>query len=243
MDQVWLFVCGVIGALIAVFVRKQDVTWDIPLWSDTNALSKEKQDLDLAIPATKKDINDVQDALKKEGVREEEQKRLERLEESLRKELNRDQVRQGELEQTIGKRDVQSRVAGFVVYAVIGGVLATLLASRVDIEGIGSNVEPAIKAVPIGFAWTSILSLFGIKSLQDKYEVHIEEAKRDALKEIDAAIERIKNLRAAVPRAGLSAGEQSLTNVETELNLARRKVSEDFDVAKVLARVDAKRVI
>jgi hypothetical protein len=256
--DVGLVIAGAIGALIAIFVRKQDVTWDAPLWGDTADLIKQRAAAAERVQKTQNDLDALQDILA-QGVDAADLERLRLLALAYENGLNSDKTTHTQLERSIDRRNIVSRIAGFILYVVIGGFLAAFLASRVTIEGFTTGFPDYLKAVPIGFAWTSVLSLFGIKVVEGKYDVRIQEAKTEVANEIEEAKKRIERMLKPAASAdsealrnedllvtlGMGNGnrQEALSTVLNELDRTKARVSRDFDVARAQVSIDAKGAI
>src|SRR3954454_16382630 len=105
--DVGLVIAGAIGALIAIFVRKQDVTWDAPLWGDTADLIKQREAGAERIQKTQRDLDALQEILAK-GVEAGDLERLRLLALAYDNGLNSDKATYTQLERSIDRRNIVS---------------------------------------------------------------------------------------------------------------------------------------
>jgi hypothetical protein len=148
------FLLGIIGALVTVYLSR---TIDVPefrAFFDTSRHEQALKDLDAALSATQKRTGRLEDRLEKGGSTAKRGEELQRLLDTLQREIDRDIRERNSIEAVVRRGQIASRTLGMLVYVALGGVFGDLLAEQVDIEGVGGNVQSLV----IGSAWAGYIS-------------------------------------------------------------------------------------
>jgi hypothetical protein len=160
MDWVF-FLPGMLGALLTVYLAKQEIVPEFRPLFDTSKKEKEAGEHRGHIKETEKHIDDLQAKLEAESVAEEVVTRLTIVLNTSLSELREERTRLQRLEREIKQNQVISRGLGFLFYIVLGGVFGALLAGKVQVEGMSGKLSDFFKSIVIGATWTSYLSVLG----------------------------------------------------------------------------------
>ncbi len=257
MDWVVMISLGAVGALIAVFLRKQSVALDFPLPDRTADRSEKIELLEGRIEKSRAEIDRIQ-AERGQAQSEFDLKRLREEEQSHVDELDKDQDALDKVLQEIREQEggrYRAYLVGIVVYLIIGGVLGAVLADQVDLIKVGGR---NLEALAVGFAWPAVLSILGFKSVEDLAEDELSAAKSETTQTIAAARSRILSEMAARSKAStLASGALGVRNTDDAgkenarddliaevnqiLDRTQRSVDNRFDTALVTMRRGAKR--
>jgi hypothetical protein len=187
-----MFVAGAVGALIAVYLAREQVIPEFRPLYDISAREVELAELREHTQRTEKELAALQTrVIAQPPPPEAEAQYLLKVRELSLQELRDERQVVGTLERAITRYQVISRGIGFILYVVLGGVIGGFLASRVDVVGLDGDFEPAIKAAVIGTAWTSYLAALGMRLGKEKIENRIEQVKVDTLQQLDSVQTRL----------------------------------------------------
>lgn len=194
-----LFVPGAAGALVTVYLAAKEVVPEFPPLIDVATKEEELVRRQKRIQTTELEIDESQKELRSDPPIS--NTRLERLSKHLdtsREEVDADRTRVQQLEKDVAWSQRWSRTIGFIVYVVLGGVFAALVASNVEVQGRASGFEgtfaDGVKAFVIGGAWTSFLATIGYQSGSNKVDRQLQSARQDALARIKSLEEEIDDV-------------------------------------------------
>lgn len=184
--DIGLFLLGALGALLTVYLAKQQVIPEFRPFFDTFEKEQEAKAHREHIKKTQKHVDDVRARLETEPLTDTAVPKLEAVlktsQEGLRDETSRLQM----LEREIKQGQIISRGLGFLFYIVLGGVFGSLLAGRVKVEGLSGDLPAYFQSIVIGGTWIAYMSTIGIKLGQQKVDGIIEEGKKEAAETIEA---------------------------------------------------------
>ena len=208
--DIFLFALGVIGAFITIYVAKQEVVPEFRPLFDTSDKLQEAKELGDRIHKTRQQIDDIQTTLQSGVLPEAQLKQLGEVVESSQKELDQGLGRLGRLERDIKQSQVASRTIGFLLYAVLGGVIASLLSDKVTIVGFDATLPKQFQAIFVGASWTGFLSVLGFSSTSKQVGQEIDNLKKEVLTMIDKKVEEanVKGEQLAVDEMKKLAGAQ-----------------------------------
>ena len=186
MDIV-LFLLGATGALLTVYLAKQDAVPEFRLLFDTFETDKEVMYYQGRIKKMEKSLDEIQDELKDEmtSVKPDTVTRLTTVLETTQAELHDERPRLQTLEGELKWSQVFSRSLGFLVYIFLGGVFGALLAGRVKIEGMSGDLPSYFQSIVIGATWITYLSAIGLRTSQAKADNIMETGKKEATELFD----------------------------------------------------------
>jgi hypothetical protein len=223
-----LFLLGALGALLTVYLAKQEVVPEFRPLSDTSDKEKEALELRDHIRTNKKDADDIQAKLREETLAPGLEQRLTTVLTTSLSEINAETTRLETLEREITRGQVVSRGLGFVIYIVLGGVFGSLLAGRVKVEGLSGDLPSSFASILIGATWTTYLSTIGFRTGQKKADERIEAAMRDSAESINAVK---KEITETVGRAVAKAETTDKVQEPVLAEAAARRVGEKIDLA------------
>lgn len=179
-----LLLSGMLGALLTVYLAKQEVIPEFRPLFDTSGKEIEVMDHQDHIKKTGKHIDKIQARLETESLTDEYVTRLTVVLETSQDELRDETTRLQKLEREIKQSQVISRGIGFIIYIVLGGVFGFLLAGRVQIEGLSGDLPNYFESIVIGATWTSYLSVIGFSQVGKKVDEKIEVAKKQIIETV-----------------------------------------------------------
>ncbi len=185
MDFMILFGLGVLGALITIYIAKQEVIPEFRAFFDTVERVQEANDLREHNKKTRDEIDNIQEALRKKTLPKEQLERLSKVIDTCQRELEDDRQRLERLERDIKQAQVASRTIGFILYAVLGGAIAALLSDKVKVEGFDVTLPKQFQAIFVGASWTGFLSVLGFSGTGQKAGKEIDALKKEMLDLID----------------------------------------------------------
>lgn len=230
--DIGLFLFGIFGALLTVYLAKQDVIPEFRPLFDTSDKEKEKIEHTDHITETEKHIDDIQAKLEDKELPEGYPARLKIILDSSQSELKIERARLETIEREIKQSQLISRSLGFLIYIVLGGFFSSLLVGKVQVEGVSGELPQFFEAIVIGATWTSYLSTIGIRSGQNKVDGRIESGLKDSTKKID-------EIRSELLKIVAEAKEKTKATKAEEVKLARsadlveRQMIEKLDLAKI----------
>jgi hypothetical protein len=248
MSNVGLFFLGALGALLTVYLAKQEVIPEFRLIFDTADMEKEVRDHQDHIKKTEKDIDDIQGKLREESVPTDLAQRLTTVLSSSLSEVQAERERVENLERGIMRSKAFSRSLGFLSYIVLGGVFGFLLAGKIKVEGLSGDLPVYFQSIVIGATWTTYLSTIGIRSGQDKADNRIEAVKKEAGEKIEALknelTPKVAEKVAAAEKAEkvqtpILAGEVEKMMVE-KIDWANKALQKKLDETRQMVKRDVK---
>lgn len=129
-----LFLFGMLGALLTVYLAKHEVIPEFRPLFDTSEKVKKAREYQNHIKKTEKHIDDIQAKLEAESLTENAVTRLTTVIKTSQDEIRDERSRLQILEREIKQSQVFSRSVGFLFYIILGGVFGSLLAGRVQIR-------------------------------------------------------------------------------------------------------------
>ncbi|MEA3346066.1 MAG: hypothetical protein U9Q78_07495 [Chloroflexota bacterium] len=198
-------------------MAKQEVIPEFRPLFDTSEKEKEAREHQNHIKKTEKHIDDIQARMETESLPEDAVTRLTAVLNSSQEELQNERTRLQRWEREMKQSQVISRSLGFLFYIVLGGVFGSLLAGRVQVEGVSGDLPNFFESIVIGATWTSYLSVIGFSQVGKKVDEKIEAAKKEI---VDAARE--------TERTGQPLPADAVAEIAAEkLDLARMSVQSD----------------
>ena len=139
MDIV-LFCFGALGALLTVYIGKQEIVPEFRPLFDTSEKEKEAIRHHNHIKLTEQHIDTIQARIEDPSTSDNDATKLQIVLETSLKELQAARERLQILEHEIKQSQVISRALGFLFYIVLGGIFGSLLAGQVKIEGLNFDI-------------------------------------------------------------------------------------------------------
>lgn len=248
--DIGLFFIGMLGALLTVYLAKDEVVPEFRPLFDSSEKEKEAMRHGDHISKTEKEIDELQAELRKEKLTLDLKERLTTVLNTSLSELTSERKRLQLLEHEIKQSQVLSRSLGFLFYIVLGGVFGSLLAGQVQVggvKGLNGDLPNYFKSIVIGATWTSYLSTIGFRSGQKKADKRIEADQKKSAEEINAIKKEISETvlqevakaeeadKVKQPvRAGIAAKmvadklDMAMIKLQNESNLTRRMVQRDL---------------
>jgi hypothetical protein len=249
--DIGLFLLGALGALLTVYLAKQEVIPEFRPLFDTTEKEKEARRYRDHIEMTEKHIDDIEERLEKESLPRDEVARLEAVINTRQSEFKAETTRLEGLEREIKQNQVISRGLGFLFYIVLGGVFGALLTGLVHVEGWTGDLPKFFQSIVIGATWTSYLSTIGFRSGQKKadevYQASLQETamKIDALKKdiTDMVVKEVAKAETSERVEQPVFAYKVAAMVGEKLDLAGSDISEDLNVTRQVAQKYAKGIL
>jgi len=214
-----LFLLGMLGALLTVYLAKQEVIPEFRPLFNISEKEKEAREHRDHIKKTEKHIDEIQARLEAESFPEDAVARLTTVLKSSQDELRDERIRLQRLEREIKQSQIISRTLGFLFYIILGGVFGSLLADRVQVKGLSGDLPDYFESIVIGATWTSYLSVIGFSQVGKKVDEKIEAAKKEI---VETAIKEVE-------RTGQSLPADAVAEIAAEkLDQARAMVQRDI---------------
>lgn len=194
MIDISLFFLGALGAILTIYLIKQEVIPEFRPLFDTSEKEKEAREHQNHIKKTEKHIDNIQFNLEEKSLLEGDVTRLKTVLKSSQDELRDERIRLQTLEREIKQSQIISRGVGFVIYIVFGGVFGSLLAGRVQVEGLSGDLPNFFASIVIGATWTSYLSNIGLSSVQKKVDEIIEAQRKESAEKYEAVKKEITEI-------------------------------------------------
>jgi hypothetical protein len=236
----WL---GVFGAFLTLYLSKQVAIPELRALYDASGMEAEADKLRRSIDDARGRLNSIEaqyvadpshlDGLKAQWRAVFDQTRF-------------DQRNLDRLERRLMIGQMISKGGGFALFVLFGGVVAYLLTGDVNVSNLvgTASVPQGLQAVAIGAGWNGLLSVFGIRNIQDAATQQVEAVKDQTVQQLNALRTGLdQTIRpgsaqapAMVPfsaQAGLSAkvSEQvdaTLDRVNAQFDEARRRLQQNF---------------
>lgn len=246
--DIGLFALGALGALLTVYLAKQVVIPEFRPLLDTSEMENEAKEHQEHIKKTEKEIDDIQAELREELMQSDRAQRLTTVLNSSLSELQGERTRLQALERKIMRDQIFSRGLGILFYIVLGGVFGSLLAGRIEVEGLTGDLPNYIQSIVIGATWTTYLSAIGFRSGQGKADDRIEAVKKESAETIEVLkkglTQKISEKVAKAERAEkveqpILAGEVEGI-VAKEIDQANMAMQKKMDVARQMVQRDVR---
>jgi hypothetical protein len=228
MSVIGLLLLGALGALLTVYLAKEEVIPEFRPLFDTTAQEAEVQERREHIKKTEQEIDEAQARLTQESVPAQLAQCLKAFIETSLPELAGERARLQVLEREAKQRQILSRSLGFLFYVVLGGVFGYLLYDRVKVEGFDEGFPSTFKAIVIGATWTAYLSTLGFRSVHKKAVDDIDALNREIAEKLEA-LKKDLTEKLAEQAAGGGQGDRAATPVLA--GETAKMVSEQIDRA------------
>jgi hypothetical protein len=235
--DIGLFLLGALGAILTVYLARQEVIPEFRPLFDTSEREKEATEHREHIKKTEGEIDDIQSRLKEELLEADLADRLTTVLKTTLSELSAERNRQKALESEIKQGQIISRSIGFVLYIILGGVFGALLAGKVQVEGLNGDFPDYFESIVIGATWISYLSTIGVRSDQKKVDERIEAGRQDSAEKLNSVKKEItETLLREVAKAERTDKVVQPVNAEA----VARMVAEKLDIAAMEVEKDWK---
>ncbi len=194
MDIV-LFCFGALGALLTVYIGKQEIVPEFRPLFDTSEKEKEAIRHRNHIKLTEQHIDTIQARIEDPSTSETDLKKLQIVLETSQKELQAERERLQVLEHEIKQSQVISRALGFLFYIVLGGIFGSLLAGQVKIEGLSNDLSIYLQSMVIGATWITYLSIIGLNQIKEKVNEEIETLRKEIQQIVETTISQTEERR------------------------------------------------
>ncbi|MFQ5974727.1 MAG: hypothetical protein ACE5J5_00220 [Candidatus Hydrothermarchaeales archaeon] len=247
MVNMSLFLFGALGAILTVYLAKQEVIPEFRPLFDTADIENEAKEHKEHISNTEKEIDNIQARLREESVDSDLTKRLTIVLETSLSELKAERLRLQTLERDIRNHQIILRGLGFLFYICLGGVFGAMLAGRTTVEGLNANLSIHFQSIVIGATWTSYLSTIGFRSVQEKADDRIEAGEKKLRNTIEAVKkDLIQKISEKLEDAEKAVGKEQpilaeVTNmVAGELDRANMSMQMQMDATRAMVKRDVK---
>ena len=234
LDFLRLFGLGFLGAVIVIYIAKQQVIPEFRPLFDISTKKQEAMGLRRGVSNTREEIDRAQASLVGGVLPVRQLEQLSKFLDSSQRELDQDRQRLKDLEREIKQGQIVSRSIGFLLYSVIGGAIAAFISSNLTVLTTGSPVPgsltsadlpPELQAIVIGGSWTGFLSVLGIRgsqgqtvgtvaSLKKELADVIERAEREARdRGVAVSIDELKRMTDEKVDAATEAVDKSVKGV------------------------------
>jgi hypothetical protein len=183
-----LFCFGALGALLTVYIGKQEIVPEFRPLFDTSEKEKEAIRHRNHIKLTEQHIDTIQARIENPSTSENDAKKLQFVLETSLKELQAERERLQILEHEIKQSQVISRALGFLFYIVLGGVFGSLLAGQVKIEGLSNDLSIYLQSMVIGATWITYLSVIGLNQINKKINEEIETLRKEIQQIVETTV-------------------------------------------------------
>lgn len=246
-----LFLFGALGALLTVYLAKQEVIPEFRPLFEISEKEKEVIEHQDHIRMTEKHIDDIQAKLEAGSLDEDYAARLTTVLNTSLSELQAERNRLKMLERDIKQKQIISRGLGFLFYIALGGVFGSLLAGRVQVGGLSGDLPNVFESIMIGATWTTYLSAIGFRAGEKKAAERIEDGKNETAEEIEAFKKKITEIvsqevanaeRAEKVEQPIYAGDVA-RRVAEELDIANIRMQKRWNLTKQMVEKDMKGVL
>jgi hypothetical protein len=177
------FGLGLAGALVTLYIAKDEVLPEFRAFYDTTDREREAAELRKKLSATETRIDAITSNLDGGGLTKQNSDDLHEALRSHQADAAAWRERLKSIEAKVDLKQFVSRSLGFAFYVGLGGVFGWLLADEVNIDGIGANLQ----ALLIGATWTTYVSSVGFRAAQSRVKERVDATLDDVSKKIDAA--------------------------------------------------------
>lgn len=219
MDIV-LFCFGALGALLTVYIGKQEIVPEFRPLFDTSEKEKEAIRHRNHIKLTEQHIDTIQARIEDPSTSDNDATKLQIVLETSLKELQAARERLQILEHEIKQSQVISRALGFLFYIVLGGIFGSLLAGQVKIEGLSNDLSIYLQSMVIGATWITYLSIIGLNQIKKKVNEEIETLRKEIQQIVETTVSQTEE-RSKQPN---SIPSSQLTQIYELLDEARTSI-------------------
>ena len=239
MITIGMFGFGALGALLFVYLAKNEPIPEFRPLFDIFELQREARRHRKHIEKTERDIDAVQDRLRDGSAICDNSQCLIHVLDSYLEEVDKERSRLQHLEHQIRRNQITSRTLGFFFYIIMGGIIGALLATEMEINVFSSGASNYIESMVIGATWISYLSTIGFRFTRSRPGERIDRLRKDSLEEMKMPRDEIiSGLREE------QVSDEVLTRIlqkvdHTNLRLQQR-LQDDFDITREAIDEDAK---
>jgi archaellum component FlaC len=220
-----LFCFGALGALLTVYIGKQEIVPEFRPLFDTSEKEKEAIRHRNHIKLTEQHIDTIQARIEDPSTSDNDATKLQIVLETSLKELQAARERLQILEHEIKQSQVISRALGFLFYIVLGGIFGSLLAGQVKIEGLSNDLSIYLQSMVIGATWITYLSIIGLNQIKKKVNEEIETLRKEIQQIVETTVsqteERSKQPN-SIPSSQLTQIYELLDEARTSIFLDRQ---------------------
>ena len=255
MIDMGLFLLGALGALLTIYMAKHEIIPEFRPLFDTSEKENEVSEHQEHIKNTEKHIDDIQNKLEEEKpLTEDSVTRLTIVINTSQDELRDERKRLQVLEREIKQNQIISRSVGFLIYIILGGVFGSLLADKVQVDGLNEDLPNFFKSMLIGATWTSYLSTIGFSSGPKKADEIIEAGLKGFAEKFVALKKEIMNIIAqeAAKAENVVKTEKveqpynadEVSRIITDkIDLAGIDLQKDMNLTRQMVRREMKRIL
>jgi hypothetical protein len=226
-----LLLLGAIGALVTVYVAKDQVIPEFRPLFDIAEHVAEAAVLRAHIDQTRKEINETQGKLKEDArLPDAHAARLQKFVNTSHDEIKVAAARLAFLEKRIVRGQTLSRGLGFFFYIVLGGIFGSLLAGRVQVLGANEELPDIFEAMLIGATWTTYLAAVGYRTGQKLVEETLTGVRKES---IDAVEHLKKELTEMVGNEMAKIGSGSPASTPSQVDGVAKIIAASLDQAGV----------
>jgi archaellum component FlaC len=215
-----LFCFGALGALLTVYIGKQEIVPEFRPLFDTSEKEKEAIRHRNHIKLTEQHIDTIQARIEDPSTSDNDATKLQIVLETSLKELQAARERLQILEHEIKQSQVISRALGFLFYIVLGGIFGSLLAGQVKIEGLSNDLSIYLQSMVIGATWITYLSIIGLNQIKKKVNEEIETLRKEIQQIVETTVSQTEE-RSKQPN---SIPSSQLTQIYELLDEARTSI-------------------
>jgi archaellum component FlaC len=215
-----LFCFGALGALLTVYIGKQEIVPEFRPLFDTSEKEKEAIRHHNHIKLTEQHIDTIQARIEDPSTSDNDATKLQIVLETSLKELQAARERLQILEHEIKQSQVISRALGFLFYIVLGGIFGSLLAGQVKIEGLSNDLSIYLQSMVIGATWITYLSIIGLNQIKKKVNEEIETLRKEIQQIVETTVSQTEE-RSKQPN---SIPSSQLTQIYELLDEARTSI-------------------
>lgn len=230
-DYYFYFIYGMMGALLTVYIAKQEVIPEFRPLFDIGDKIKEQKRCYMKIEKTQDELDNIQ--LEMKDLQQDDDITILKIdlmksrEDSIRNELDGYRERQKILEGEIKQGQYLSRGIGFIIYILFGGIFAMLLVETITIEKFDMANNDFIKSLIIGATWTSYLSLLGFSKVGSMVDDEIDATKGE-LKHLFIEAVRDMMYRDKDPRDLVADWNESIDETLQMQKMVLRKIEKGY---------------
>ncbi len=183
--QLLYFLLGLAGALLTVYLAKQVVIPSARPFVNLGPIEQEITEARTRIASIRGQIDTLRAMLMAQPLNSSYLTRVVKtLEQTLRDELSRLDRNQRQ----VFRSQFSSRLLGSMFFILLGGIFAALFTEQIQIglQGpTGVSLPKYFQAVAIGAGWTGLLSIFGIRGIQNAAAISLDQFGQQSQKRID----------------------------------------------------------
>jgi hypothetical protein len=253
--DIGLFALGTLGALVIVYIAKQQIIPEFRALFDTTEAETEVNKHLGHIDKIQQEIDSIQETmLNEESMSDDHLQRLTVVLNTAQPELQAETKRLEVLQRQITQSQIFSRGLGFIVYIVLGGVFGALLAGHVHVDGLGAGLPMYFESMLIGATWTTYLSTIGFKVGQQKAQQNADDKLQTLNQESTKKLEELKNMLVPQVETKVAKAERAdpvdqptlapelAQTVNNALDQASKEMQRQTDQTRQMIRKDFQRI-